>query len=50
MEQLGQNNRYTIFITSSNTWYYMGIQINGRHYFIWAAFAIKTDGTLWAWG
>ena len=24
--QLGQNNRTSIFITSSNTWYYMGMK------------------------
>jgi alpha-tubulin suppressor-like RCC1 family protein len=35
-----------IFITSSNTWYYMENKFSGGY----MHYAIKTDGTLWAWG
>jgi hypothetical protein len=38
-----------IFITSSNTWYYMESD-ESLYYAGKAVQAIKTDGTLWSWG
>ena len=50
MEQLGQNDRTAIFITKTNTWYYMEHRFWCIYWSNWSSHAVKTDGTLWGWG
>ena len=45
---LGLNDASASFITNSNTWYFVGIISISTGWE--STLAIKTDGTLWAWG